>query len=207
MNMQKILILTILAFLSVRCGNPVKTTEVRNREGLLLEIYNRDMHTGSKEGYYARFYPNGDLSEEGWYRNDTLNGQRILYYEGNKKKYVENYKSGKLSGSFRAYHEDGVLKCDYKFLDGKANGIWKTYYHNRRLKEVVTYKDDRQNGPYLEYYPNGKAKAKGVYMNGPNRHGLFEIYDVYGILVKEMICTFGDCQTIWREKSNMTEEI
>lgn len=205
--MQKLLTLSILAILMASCGNPVKITEVRNKEGLLLELYNRDMLTGSKEGYYTRFYPNGDISEEGWYRNDTLHGQRIRYYEGNKKKYIENYHHGKLSGDFRAYHEDGSLKCDYEFIDGKATGIWKTYYHNRQLKEVVTYKDDKLNGPYLEYYPNGKAKAKGVYMNGPNRHGLFEIYDVYGILVKEMICTFGDCQTIWREKSDAVEDL
>ncbi len=197
--MHKSLALILWLLFAASCGHPVKTTEVRNREGLLLELYHRDTHTGSKEGYYARFFPNGDISEEGWYLNDTLHGQRIRYYEGSNKKLVEHYRHGKLSGDFKAYHEDGSLKCDYEFRDGKADGVWKNYYSNGQLKDVVTYRDDRQNGPYLEYYPNGKAKAKGSYMNGPNRHGLFEIYDVYGILVKEMICTFGDCQTIWRE--------
>ena len=78
------------------------------------------------------------------------------------------------------------------------SNVWIRYYKNGQKKEEVTFENNEENGPFVEYNENGSLAAKGSYLNGDFEHGLLEIYDGQGVLVRKMNCDKGICNTTWK---------
>ena len=77
------------------------------------------------------------------------------------------------------------------------------YFMKRALQEAqMAFDKNEENGPFEEYHPNGKIKAKGTYLAGDNEHGLLEIFDDKGELIKKMQCKKGVCRTTWKKEDS-----
>lgn len=166
------------------------------------ERYTRRLADYAKEGQYSKMSPAGELLETANYRNDTLHGLRVLYYETGDTQIVERYDNGQFSGPYKAFYEDGNLELEGVYVANYMEGIWKRYYSGGQLMEEVKFQDNQENGPFMEYHENGKIKAEGYYKDGDNEHGLLKIYDEEGELVKSMNCQHGVCRTVWEKEAN-----
>lgn len=191
----------ILFLLSCKKMPTVETVENTNEAGY-VERYTRRVKDYAKEGIYLRLDPKGNKVEEAQYKNDTLNGWRILYSENGDTQTVENYKMGAFDGEFKVFYDNGKLKLLGFYKNNEMIGKWKGFYDNGILKEEVQFQNNAENGPFLEYYPNGKLKAEGAYLNGDSEHGELKEYNEAGILVKRKECNNGICKTVWT-----TEEV
>ena len=184
------------------CNSKLETVETTNDFGYLIK-YQRSKTDFAKQGLYTAFYPSGEKYEEANYLNDTLHGERKLYYESGDLELVENYNMGAIDAAFNRYFQDGTLQQEGVYKDNIAVGEWKKYYKNGQLEELVTLVDNEENGPFQEFYENGNMKAEGNYKgfdeeaNRPREHGLLKMYDEEGTLVKKMNCELGICRTIW----------
>jgi antitoxin component YwqK of YwqJK toxin-antitoxin module len=194
------------SFWLVSCGSDLETIEVKNDEGVIVETYTRKKVDYAKEGLYQKFSDQGVLIEKSNYRNDTLEGERTLFYENGNPQYIENYKKGQFEGPFKAYHDNGTLKLEGIYTDNAMEGEWKAYYENGQLKEIVQFENNQENGPFIEYHPNGKLKAKGSYLEGDHEHGELELYDESGELFKKMMCDKGICRTSWQRDTTTMQE-
>ncbi len=176
----------------------LKKIESFNEAAGLIEKYTVD-EQNRKQGWCEGYSKDGKLFEKAFYKNDTLDGERTLYYENGKPESVEHYKNGIHEGSYQHFFEDGTLQLEGNYKDDKMCCEWKAYYPTSELKEIVTFKDNEENGPFTEYYKNGNLKTRGTYLNGDNEDGLLELFDESGKLIKKMKCVKGVCRTI---KSN-----
>ncbi len=153
--------------------------------------------TEERHGLFFRHSPEGTLVEEATFVRDTLNGQRTLYYAAGDTHIVETYDMGVFDGPYRSYYKNGRLQQKGLYVDNAMRGKWYQWYDDGTLKEVVTFEDNKENGPFTAYHPNGNIKARGNYKDGDNEHGLLELYDEAGNLIKKMDCKVGICRTIW----------
>ncbi|MDX1665636.1 MAG: toxin-antitoxin system YwqK family antitoxin [Saprospiraceae bacterium] len=162
-----------------------------------VERYHRRVSDYAKEGKYERFTPEGHRIEEANYRNDTLHGPRVLYYESGDSQIVEYYHMGEFEGPYKTFYPKGQVNLTGQYRDNAMSGEWKRYYRGGELMEVVTFEKNMENGPFREYYENGNLKAEGRYLEGDNEHGMLKLYDEEGALVRKMNCDKGICRTLW----------
>ncbi|NBC06267.1 MAG: hypothetical protein GVY26_03635 [Bacteroidetes bacterium] len=195
---MKVQLLTISALLLLfsACKSKMEQVEHVDNYGY-TEKYTRDKETYAKEGLYQQFDEKDRLLEEAQYKNDTLHGMRILYYEQGDTQIVEHYQYGRFEGPYRTYYEGGALEQEGQYVDNEMTGYWKRYYENGQLMEKVQFENNIENGPFIEYYENGALKAEGAYLDGDNEHGLLKLYDESGELIRKMECERGICRTVW----------
>ena len=189
------------------CDDGLETIENRDDRNNLVEMYTRNKETYAKQGNYIRYDAAGTVVEKAEYVNDTLHGNRILYFENGKPQYVENYDRGKFSGLYQAYYDSGELELSGEYVDGAMSGEWVRNYKNGQQMETVLFKDNQENGPFTEWHENGHLKAKGNYKGGDREHGELLLYDERGELEKKMNCDNGVCRTTWqRDAEENTSE-
>jgi len=198
------LLILIVAMMS--CNQNLEKVKTTDDYGY-TEVYKRDKEDYAREGLYERFNEQGVKVEEAEYKNDTLNGYRVLYSETGDTQVVENYVDGRFEGPFRAYYDSGQLEIEATYEFNELSGEFKRYYKNGQLMEMVTFRENVENGPFKEWHENGNVKAEGTYRNGDNEHGLLKIYDEDGELSRTMNCENGICHTIWsKEKDRNADE-
>ncbi len=198
--MRNYLLGTLVLFTLLSCKDKLETVENRDDNGNLIEVFTRRVSDYAKEGLYIRYDSEGRKMEESHYQNDTLQGERLLYYPNEKLQYLETYANGVHHGSYKAYYDTGELQLEGQYQAGMMTGKWRGFYKNGQLKEVVTFENNNENGPFIEYYPNGNLKAEGTYKDGDREHGLLKLYDEEGQLERKMECNLGNCRTIWSNK-------
>ena len=143
-----------------------------------------------KNGPTIKYYPNGNIESEIYFKEDVYHGPYKIYYENGQLKDETNYfnnkpfgpyrfyydngqieeegtfKNGKMDGINKLYYENGQLLGNRIFKNGQLNGPYKMYHQNGQLFGEGTLKDSKRNGPYKEYYENGNLKSEGTYKDG-----------------------------------------
>ncbi|MEM9822956.1 MAG: hypothetical protein AAF985_17885 [Bacteroidota bacterium] len=186
------------------CDNGLETVEEKAEDGSVTR-YVRKKENFAKHGLLVRIDANGLKLEESNYEEDVLHGERRLYYESGELQIVEHHTQGQFEGSYQIFHKNGQVKFEAAYQNGSLEGKGKSYYEDGQVKEIVTFANNEENGPFEEFHPNGKVKARGEYLDGDNEHGLLELFDEDGVLVKKMNCTRGICRTSWKKDKGEAE--
>ena len=198
MQNKSILILLASLFFFSSCNKPQKI-EIKDENGRLSETYflSKDsLKTGLATTFFVE---TGKVYMEVPFEKGKEHGESKIYYPSGKIQESSTYTNGVYHGPSKTFYEGGQLKSVVEFIHNSMEGTWITYYPDGQVKEEVTFHESAENGPFVEYYPNGQLKAKGSYLNGSNEHGLLELYDEKGILIKKMDCKMGRCNTIWKK--------
>jgi antitoxin component YwqK of YwqJK toxin-antitoxin module len=198
--MRYLFILLSFLFTATACS-PLETVENKDDNGVLIEKYSRRKDTRAKEGLYQSFYSNGQLMEESAYLNDSLHGERKLFYENGTLQSTEQRDHDQFTGPYRKYYENGKLSNEGQYITNEMSGVWKRWYDTGELMEEITFAHNEENGPFKEYYKNGKLKAEGEYLQGENENGELKKYAETGELVEKMHCELGVCMTIWTKEA------
>lgn len=183
-------------------GSDLETVENRDASGN-LERFERRKKDFAKQGRYQRFSPDGKLIEEAFFKNDSLDGERRLFFPNGAVDVVEHYSNGVFAGKYLKYAENGALLLEQPFVNGQIEGVSIGYYPNGQIAEKVTFRDSEENGPFTEYYENGQLKAEGAYVpdeDGPLEDGELKEYDSTGTLVRIADCRRGVCITRWKQE-------
>ncbi len=165
-------------------------------EGLIYEYFVDD--EGQKQGEYILKHPDGYILEKASYKNNVLEGRRMLFYGSGSPELIEHYKNGLFHGIYTSYYENGSKKYEVLYEDNVMVGTYTGYFTSGNRKEEVTFADNEENGAFTEYYENGHKKWEGTYKNGENEVGLLLNYNENGELIKKMMCDEQSvCTTIW----------
>jgi antitoxin component YwqK of YwqJK toxin-antitoxin module len=180
--------------------NELEVVSMEDDYNNLME-YSRKKADYAKQGLFLRKDSLGRILEAAHYVNDTLHGNRIIFYpETGKRQIVENYTKGNFNGLYQMFHPNGKLEQEGHYINNVMDSIWVRYYDTGQLREEVMFRDNEENGPFKEYHLNGNIKAEGTYRDGDNEHGLLKLFDENGELVKTMNCKNGICKTIWKKE-------
>ncbi len=200
--MRFLLLLTFLCLMA--CDSSIEHVEVTDQQGY-TEKYTRSTKDYAKQGRYEKSYPSGKVYEQAWYENDTLQGEKITFFENGDTQSIFLFDKGKYEGAFKEFYENGKLMQEGIYENDQMNGSIKTYYKTGALKEIATMSANEENGPFTEYHENGKIKVEGAFKDGDNEHGELKFYDENGVLEKTMDCDMGRCRTTWTKENGESE--
>jgi len=161
---------------------------------------NKTDQNGLKQGYWEKFYPNGQMQYSGTFEDNkpvgtfkrfNRDGMLVVemiheattdevfakfYYPG-KVLQAEGYYSGKKKDSIWVYYtEEGNKINEVPFFNDQKNGLEKKFYPNGALSEETKWKNGQKDGLTIRYYNDGKVMMRMMY----NNNKLDGEYNVYG---------------------------
>ena len=90
---------------------------------------------GEADGPYICYFPNGNISEEGFYLLGKQFSLWKFYYESGKIKSEENFnEQGIVNGEIRKYYENGKILIEGNYENGEKIGKWKLYKENGEIE-------------------------------------------------------------------------
>ena len=131
-------------------------------------VYSQVVTFDSKK-YNVDFYDNGQLRY--WGPLDSLfdgksDGSFRLWNENGQIMEQGTYKDGKVWGRWTWWYDNGHKKEEGSWNQNGKFGEWIDWEENGLMNRRETYKDGKLNGFWTKYYDNGKRMSEGTYENG-----------------------------------------
>lgn len=97
-------------------------------------------------GYAKLYHSNGQLAEEGLWKEEVWVGNYISYYESGTIKYAWNFsEEGYRNGKQDYFHENGKQMISGDWKKGKESGVIKRFNENGALIEEQTFDNGKIN--------------------------------------------------------------
>ncbi|MBN2349722.1 MAG: hypothetical protein JXJ22_12820 [Bacteroidales bacterium] len=167
-------------------------------------VFNQTDQNGLKQGYWKKYFPNGNLSYTAFFVNDKPVGQMVRYHEKKGIKALMTFDKNGDYAKAKLYYENGSLMAEGNYYQSKKDSIWKyfsyytgsltsterfekgikqgksqQFYPNGRLFEEIYWVNDKKHGDWIQYFENGKNKMLAKYTDG-QLSGEFIVFNVAG---------------------------
>jgi len=157
---------------------------------LALEMNSQDalISNGKVTASAKLYYPNGQLRQEFFMKDNIGDGPEKEYYENGNLKAERMWKNGKMDGISKYYDENGNIDLLITFKEGLKDGIKRTYYKNGKPDTISYFKKDKEDGIFTYYYENGNLESEVTWKNG-KRNGVQKAYYENGNIrqISEMV--------------------
>jgi len=104
-----------------------------------------------KHGIYYYYFSNGNVYQQGQYKNNKMNDLWIVYYENGNIMAELNYVDEILSGEFRKYDNEGILVQSGVYLNGNIHGKLKMFDNKGDTTETAIFNNGILNGEYKKF--------------------------------------------------------
>lgn len=124
------------------------------------------------------FHPNGEVSREGPWRDNTPMGTHRFYDEEGHMVEVKVFRQGVLSasgmldslgrrtGPWLVYWPDGSVKESGEYLAGVKEGDWTYFRRDGETEQEGGYRQGQWHGVWTWYHPGGKLHRRERYRKG-----------------------------------------
>lgn len=127
------------------------------------------------------YYPNGNISSEGYLKDDNPVGFWKSYYITGVKKSEGKWLNKKLDSTWIFYDQVGDTTEKINYYHGQKNGYQYKFYksdnNKNRLYSRELYVNGQRNNMAYYYYENGNIKREVPYLND-KKQGLGFEYDI-----------------------------
>lgn len=118
---------------------------------------------------------NSNNGSKGGSAADSLKaGEKAVYSENGKLRYIVESKDGKSNGRVREYTSDGKLYMDAIYKDDHRNGKCSFYFKNGKPFSVCYYINGAKDSIDTKYSEDGRVLAMVPYKNDKVQPGLKE---------------------------------
>jgi antitoxin component YwqK of YwqJK toxin-antitoxin module len=126
-----------------------------------------------KDSVWLNYGPSGKLSNMETYKNDLLEGKKIIYYvpEDPSVKTLRVlteylYKDGKLNGPAVHYFDTGIVKEKGSYINDRKVGLWEIFHVNGVKSGLQRFKNGIKHGWSFAYDTSGKELGRSYYYHG-----------------------------------------
>jgi antitoxin component YwqK of YwqJK toxin-antitoxin module len=126
-----------------------------------------------KDSVWANYNPEGYVIGTEEYKEDKLNGKRVLYFLRSQQESgkmdilsIAFYKDSVLHGEFNEFFSNGKLKKSGVYAKGLKTGEWREFDMNGNLTGKVRYKDGLPHGWAYAYNAKGQKTNETMYQYG-----------------------------------------
>jgi antitoxin component YwqK of YwqJK toxin-antitoxin module len=139
-------------------------------------VLNQTDSKGLKQGYWKKYYTNGSLMYQGYFKDDKPVGEMKRYFESGNLKAILIFDEKEDYSSVSIFYENGTLASEGFYAGSVKDSIWSYYsYYDTQLKSRETYKKGMKHGFSWEYYPDGRCFEKTEWKNN-QKNGIWEQY-------------------------------
>lgn len=118
-----------------------------------------------KDGFYKKYYPNGQVEHEIEFKNGKKNGQELTYYRNGSIESRSTCVNDKRDGKMTWYYKNGLDSAKLNYFDDNLVGESFDYYPSSKLQHYMVFGFDGKLVFVIKYFENGKIdtiKGKGV---------------------------------------------
>jgi antitoxin component YwqK of YwqJK toxin-antitoxin module len=144
----------------------------------------------SRVGPSARYYKNGQIAEEGAWRDNAPVGLWSYFKEDGALLAQLDMKDG--DGLWLSFHENGVKAAERTYQARVMVGLSLNWSEKGLLTARGAYRDGRMHGTFINYFEsNGKVSWQAEYLDGV-QHGSAKQYNEAGEVLSERIYYYGE---------------
>ena len=130
--------------------------------------------SGRKQGYWKKYYPNGELMYRGFFVNDKPSGKMQRFYDDGKLKAELEFSRNAETAYTIMYWRNGKAGAEGKYTGQKRDSIWNYYsYYTGTLSFRESYILGKRDGPSTKYYPEGSV-AEVLHWKDDLKHGAWK---------------------------------
>jgi hypothetical protein len=191
----RILLLASLFVGVAACKSNIKREEKRDESGRLFEVKETNEKTGETLSS-TLYFPSGKKMMETKYEHNKIISQQLFHEENGALSEIRPFdKQGLMNGKYKMFYPNGAILREANYTNNELTGEFRTYFPNGKPRETVEMEHNEENGAFVEFYENGQRSVEGIYKNG-REDGFLRKYDSTGVVVQEMNCVDGLCNTI-----------
>ena len=147
--------------------------EERTANGMLsISGYFND---GKKDSIWQFYSYLGNIDKKIAYKNDSLDGEYLVYYEDQSINTKGNYKNGVKTGVWTWNYINGKTEMIGSFENDLQHGNWIYYFDNRQVSYTANFDRNKKVGEWVFYFKDGAIERKGTYLND-EKNGLWETW-------------------------------
>lgn len=131
-----------------------------------------------KDSVWLNFLPSGRISTTETYKNDLLDGKKVVYFvpedindKSRLPSSIFNYSEGKLNGETIEYFDIGSVKMKGTYANDMKVGVWEYYHLSGKKMMLERYKNGTRHGWCFAYDETGKETGKMYYYYGRRLEG------------------------------------
>jgi len=117
------------------------STELHNSAGLLIESV--DYLEGKRNGYFKKWFNNGEPSFESVYVNGKQDGKATSWWRNGKLRSEAQFKNGTAHGLQRQWYKSGALFKEIRLNQGQEEGLQKSWRENGKIYNNYEAKNGR----------------------------------------------------------------
>ena len=185
-------------------------------------LWNQTDENGLKQGWWKKYYPNGELLYKGYFRDNRPEGKMLRFYDDGKLRaelvhagtfettyatlYFRNGQKG-AEGKYYKQKRDsiwnfysyytGTLSCRETYKTGLKEGTATKYYAGGQKAEVIFWKDDMKNGKWEQFYEDSTLRLSSRHVMD-EIHGQYRLYNRNKILILEGSYIKGSQDGEWK---------
>ena len=130
-------------------------------------LFNYIDDSGLKQGHWKKYYDNGDMEYEGYFKNDKPVGEFKRFFPGNKIKAIMNYMEDGKTVKATLFYQNAKKAAEGTFINTKKEGPWKYFsYYGEHLSSLENFINGKKDGVSYQYYENGKINEEIHWKNG-----------------------------------------
>lgn len=122
-------------------------------------------------GITYSLHSSGDTSVIGTYVKGQLDGWNRKWFTDGQLMEERFYRKGKKEGLHKGYWENHKPRFEYAFVDGEHHGSFSEWYQNGQLFKQMNFVNGYEEGSQRLWWENGSVRANYVVKNG-RRYGL-----------------------------------
>ncbi|GHN00827.1 hypothetical protein WSM22_23160 [Cytophagales bacterium WSM2-2] len=137
-----------------------------------------------KDGFYKRWYSNGQLNIDGTYERNRRVGEWKIYNDDGSLQELAHLVNDSLEGKVERFFKSGKKQSEAVYSKNNRNGPVSVWLENGQISEQFSTKDDQKDGPSILFYPNGKKRIEAEFTNG-EYNGPYTEYFENGTLFRQ----------------------
>ena len=142
-----------------------------------LEMLVEQDGCGVQEGVQTRYYPDGQVSMRGSWRNGVQEGEEQTYHQSGKLIESRTYRNGaRADGVVETFDENGTLRTRMTRVKGETDGELLLFYPDGTVESRSQYVNGIMTGPSTGYFPDGKVRSTASYVDGKPAGDSVEYY-------------------------------
>jgi len=158
---------------------PDELKNTKKDDQYLSELFLK--HNDEFEGQYLRYYLDGAIQYEKFYKEGALHGPATFYDPNGTILAKSWFVDGLQQRKNMQYYPSGAVSSIQRFKDGVWHGKQEYYYENKILKSIINYNEGALDGRVELYYENGRLKRELHFKNG-KLDGVERHWNVQGVL-------------------------
>jgi len=146
----------------------------------VIKAWFKDKKLQIKDGPYTIYYPKHVIAQQGYYRENKMNGVWQSWHPNGHKKDSGMMINNQLVGTWKEWYANGVLMYDCNYTSRPDNwllqlsgpqftikdGAFTSWYSNGIMESTGVYKNNMMEGQWNWFHINGKQSTIEQYKDG-----------------------------------------